>query len=554
MPLDSPLASFDLWAGLFGGLALFLFGMDVMTKALKSAAGDYMKDVLGKLTRNRFVGVGMGAFVTAVIQSSSVTTVILVGFISAGLMSMSQSVAVIIGANIGTTITAQILAFKVTKLALPIIAGGFLLSLTAKSNQWKQIGMIMLGLGLVFYGMSIMSGALNPLRSYEPFIQFMISMENPLLGALVGALFTAVVQSSSATTGILIVMASQGLVGIESAIAIALGANIGTCVTAALASIGKPREAVRAAVVHTLFNVAGVLLWISFIPQLAELAHWMSPTAEGLTGTDLLAAETPRQIANIHTFFNIANAFIFVGFTTQLAKLVEWMVPDRPFRPEKAMLPKYLDDDLVNTPPIALETVRRELRRLGKRVRKMVKVVMPIAITGTRADLERVAEMDKVVDSLHIAIIEYLGKISLETLSKRQSKELMQLVAVANAMEQIGDRIATGMVTSANKRINEEVSVSPQTAEILNNYHAMVVTTLGDALKAVASQDEVLAKQVCLRKKDFTQMSREIIEHGMDRLTADEPNRLNTYAREMEIMEIFDSVFSIARRIAKTQC
>jgi len=554
MPMDNPFANFDLWAGLLGGLALFLFGMDVMTKALKSAAGDYMKDVLGKLTRNRFVGVGVGAFVTAVIQSSSVTTVILVGFISAGLMSMSQSVAVIIGANIGTTITAQILAFKVTKLALPIIAGGFLLSLTAKSNKWKQIGMILLGLGLVFYGMSIMSGALNPLRTYEPFIQFMISMQNPLLGAAVGALFTAVVQSSSATTGILIVMASQGLLGIESAIAIALGANVGTCVTAALASIGKPREAVRAAVVHTLFNVAGVLIWISFIPQLAELAQWMSPSAEGLTGIDRLAADTPRQIANIHTFFNIANALIFVGFTTQLAKLVEWMVPDRPIQPEKMLLPKYLDDDLVSTPPIALETVRRELRRLGKRVRKMVKVVMPAAITGTRAELERVAEMDKVVDALHIGIIEYLGKISLETLSKRQSKELMQLVEIANAMEQIGDRIATGMVTSANKRINEEVSVSPKTAKILNNYHAMVVSTLGDALKAMATQDQVLAEQVCLRKKDFTQMSREIIEHGMDRLTANEPNRLNTYAREMEVMEIFDSVFSIARRIAKTQC
>jgi phosphate:Na+ symporter len=358
--MDNPLANFNLWAGLFGGLALFLFGMDVMTQALKSAAGDYMKDILGKLTRNRFVGVGTGAFVTAVIQSSSVTTVILVGFISAGLMSLSQSVAVIIGANIGTTITAQILAFKVTKLALPIIAGGFLLSLTAKGNQWKQIGMITLGLGLVFYGMSIMSGALNPLRSYEPFVQFMISMQNPLLGAAVGALFTAVVQSSSATTGILIVMASQGLIGLESAIAIALGANIGTCVTAALATIGKPREAVRAALVHTLFNVAGVMIWISFIPQLAELAHWMSPSAEGLTGTDLLAAETPRQIANVHTFFNVINAFLFVGFTTQIARLVEWVIPDRPIMPQKAMLPKYLDDDLLTTPSIALETVRME--------------------------------------------------------------------------------------------------------------------------------------------------------------------------------------------------
>jgi phosphate:Na+ symporter len=474
--MDNPLASFELWAGLFGGLALFLFGMDVMTRALKSAAGDYMKDILGKLTRNRFVGVGMGAFVTAIIQSSSVTTVILVGFISAGLMSMSQSVAVIIGANIGTTITAQILAFKVTKIALPLIAAGFLLSFTAKRENWRQTGMILLGLGLVFYGMGIMSTALNPLRTYEPFIQFMVSMQNPLLGAAIGALFTAVVQSSSATTGILIVMASQGLIGLESAIAIALGANIGTCVTAALASIGKPREAVRAAVVHTLFNVAGVALWIGFIPQLAELAHWMSPSAQGLTGTDLLAAETPRQIANVHTFFNLANALIFVGFTTQIARLAEWLIPDRPIKPRKAMLPKYLDDDLVSTPSIALETVRMELRRLGKRVRKMVRDIMPVAIAGSRADLNRVAEMDKVVDALHIAIIEFLGKISLSNLSERQSRELMQLAEIANTLENIGDRIA------------------------------------------------------------------------------DESNRLKTYAREMELMEILNGVFNAARRIAQTQC
>jgi len=553
MPMDNPLASFNLWAGLFGGLALFLFGMDVMTQALKSAAGDYMKDILGKLTRNRFVGVGVGAFMTAIIQSSSVTTVILVGFISAGVMSMSQSVAVIIGANIGTTITAQILAFKVTKLALPIIATGFVISFTAKANNWRQIGMIILGLGLVFYGMSIMSGALNPLRSYEPFIQFMVSMQNPLLGAAVGALFTAVIQSSSATTGILIVMASQGLIGIESAIAIALGANIGTCVTAGLASIGKPREAVRAALVHTVFNVAGVLLWISFIPQLAELAQWISPSAEGLTGADRLGADTPRQIANIHTFFNVMNALLFVGFTTQIARLVEWMIPDRPIQPDKAMLPKYLDEDLLSTPSIALETARMEIRRLGKRVSKMVKAIMPVAITGTRNDLERVATMDKIVDALHIAIIEFLGKISLANLSKRQSKELLRLAEITNDLEHIGDRIATAMVTSAKKRIDEEVSVSPQTAEVLIDYHAMVVNTLDDALNAVADQDSELSKQVRQRKKDFSEMSRSLTAHGLDRLTADEPNRLRTYAREMEIMEILEGIFTIARRIARTQ-
>ena len=551
--MDNPFASFDLWAGLFGGLALFLFGMDVMTQALKSAAGDYMKDILGKLTRNRFVGVGMGAFVTAIIQSSSVTTVILVGFISAGLMSMSQSVAVIIGANIGTTITAQILAFKVTKLALPIIAIGFTIAFTATRNNWRQYGMIILGLGLVFYGMAVMSTGLNPLRSYEPFVQFMISMKNQVLGAAVGALFTAVVQSSSATTGILIVMASQGLIALEPAIAIALGANIGTCVTAGLATIGKPREAVRAAVVHTLFNVGGVVLWIFFIPQLAELAYMISPAQEGLSGADRLAAETPRQIANIHTFFNVVNAFVFIGFTTQIARLVEWMIPDRPIRPDQAMLPKYLDNSLLSTPAIALETVRMELGRLGKRVSEMVAAIMPAAITGTRSDLERVAAMDKVVDALHIAIIEYLGKVSLKKLSTRQSDELMQLVAIANDLEHIGDRIATSMVTSAQKRIDEDVTVSPETAEILGEFHEVVSSTLDDALRAVAKQKPKLARKVRARKKDFSELSRSIAEHGFGRLTADAPNRLNTYAREMEVVEILEGVFIIARRIARTQ-
>ena len=551
--MDNPFSSFDLWAGLLGGLALFLFGMEVMTQALKSAAGDYMKDLLSKLTRNRFVGVGTGALVTAMIQSSSVTTVILVGFISAGLMSMSQSVAVIMGANIGTTITAQILAFKVTKLALPVIAVGFGVAFTAKRNEWRQIGMMILGLGMVFYGMSVMSDGLHPLRSYQPFIDFMLNLQNPLLGAAVGMAFTALVQSSSATTGILIVLASQGLIALEPAIAIALGANVGTCVTAGLAVIGKPREAVRAAVVHTLFNVTGVLIWIAFIPQLAQLAEWMSPAAEGLSGLDHMAAETPRQIANVHTFFNIANTLLLVGFTTQIARLVEWLIPDRPITPDEASTPKYLDRSLLSTPAIALEASRLEIGRLGQRVSEMVSAIMPAAIRGTRLQLERVAAMDKAVDALHIAIIEFLGKVSIANLSSRQSGELMQLVEIANDLEHIGDRIATSMVTSARKRIDEDVSVSVETAEMLTNYHAFVMTALNDALQAVTKGNPDLAKEVSQRKKSFHALSRQFVEHGLGRLTADAPNRLRTYAREMEVMEILDGVFTIVRRIARSQ-
>jgi phosphate:Na+ symporter len=549
----NPFAEFDLWAGLFGGLALFLFGMDIMTQALKSAAGDYMKDILGKLTRNRFVGVGMGALVTAIIQSSSVTTVIIVGFISAGLMSMSQSVAVIMGANIGTTITAQILAFKVAELALPIIAIGFTITFTARQNNWRQYGLIILGLGMVFYGMSVMSDALNPLREYAPFIRFMTSMQNPILAAGLGMIFTAVVQSSSATTGILIVMASQGLIQLEPAIAIALGANIGTCITAGLAAIGKPREAVRAAAVHTIFNVAGVLVWIGFIPQLAELAVLISPAQEQLSGAQRLAAEAPRQIANVHTFFNIVNVILFIPFTTQIARLVEWMIPDRPIRPDAAMLPKYLDRSILSTPSIALEAARLEIRRLGKRVRAMFAAIMPVAIMGNRVELGKVRAMDRVVDVLHLVIIEYLGEISLAKLTKRQSKELMQLVETANDLEHVGDQIATDMVRSAMKRIDEGVRVSEQTARVLEDYHANVSSALDDALKAVAKQNPKLAKQVRRSKQEMTEQSRTIAEHALYRLTADEPNRLHTYVREMELVEILDGIYQIARRIARTQ-
>ena len=551
--MNDPLTSMDLWAGLFGGLALFLFGMDIMTRALKRAAGDYMKDILGKLTKNRLVGVGMGALVTSIIQSSSVTTVILVGFISAGLMTMTQSVAVIMGANIGTTITAQILAFHVTKLALPIVAIGFLVSFVSKREDWRQYGMMLLGLGLIFYGMSVMSGAMKPLRAYQPFIDFMVTMDNPLLAALVGMAFTAVIQSSSASTGIVIVMAGQGLIGLDAAIALALGANVGTCVTAGLASIGKPREAVRAAVVHTLFNVAGVLLWIGFIPQLADLARWISPSHPNLHGMARVAMEAPRQIANAHTLFNIVNTFLFIGFTTQIARLVEWLIPDKPIDEEEMLVPKYLDDALLSTPSIALDNARREIVRMGNRVREMVDAIMPLAISGTREQLAEFADRDKPVDALYRSIIDYLGKISVTNLSTTQSYQLMNLIQIANDLERIGDQMSIDLVNSARKRLDEKVKVSAPTAKILNKYHDEVVKALEGSLKAVADEDPVLARKVREMKASVVSMVENIARHGVERLTAKAPNRVATYAREMEIIEIFDSVFKVARRIARTQ-
>ncbi len=266
---------------------------------------------------------------TAVVQSSSVTTVLVVGFISAGLMSLTQSIGIIMGANIGTTITAQLIAFKITHYSLVLVAIGFFTLFCSKNEKARHYGHMIMGLGLIFFGMHLMSDGTKPLRSYQPFMEMMQQMDNPLWAILLAAGFTALVQSSSATTGLVITLAAQGFISLDAGIALIFGANIGTCITAILASIGKPREAVRAAVVHVLFNVAGVAIWFAFIPQLALFVTWLSPANPDLVGTARLAAETPRQIANAHTVFNVANTMLLIWFTAPLAWLVQRIVPER---------------------------------------------------------------------------------------------------------------------------------------------------------------------------------------------------------------------------------
>ncbi len=549
--MNNPFASLELWGGLFGGLALFLFGMDLMTKALKLTAGNHMRDLLARFTRNRFIGAGMGAIITSIIQSSSITTVLLVGFISAGVMSMAQSVPVIIGANIGTTITAQVLAFKVTKFALLLIATGFFLSIIAKKKKLRHYGSMILGLGMVFYGMNVMSEGMTPLRSYEPFINFMITLENPVVAVIIGAAFTAIIQSSSATTGILIVMAGQGILGLESAIAWILGSNIGTCVTAGLASVGKPREAVRTTVVHTLFNVLGAMIWIGLIPQLADIARWLSPVHNELSGLARLAAESPRQIANVHTVFNLANAVIFIGFTTQIARFVEWLIPDKPIPVDENLLPKFLDESLLITPSIALETVSREIVRMGTFTRNIVDESMPLALSNNLYEVKKLAEKDKVIDSLHHHILEYLSMISSSDLTKPQSKQLVNLIQIVNGMERIADRIATDLVVSSIKRIKENVVVSQQTSRVIMKFHHEVVKALDTALMAIANSDKKLAKNVRAMKEGVTRMNKDFTRDEIQRLAADVPNRVAIYAREVEIVDILDNIYRITRRISR---
>jgi phosphate:Na+ symporter len=538
---------------LFGGLAVFLFGMEQMAEALKKVAGNRMKSILGALTTNRIMGLLTGAFVTAIIQSSSVTTVMLVGFVTAGLMSLSQAIGVILGADIGTTITAQIVAFKVTKYALLLVAVGFVLIFTGKTDQIKHYGTLVMGLGMIFFGMGIMSEAMKPLRSYQPFIDLMQQVSHPAIGILVATVFTGLVQSSSATMGVVIAMALQGLITLEAGIALALGANIGTCATAGLAAIGKPRDAVRVAVAHVTFKVVGVLAIVWFIPHLADLVRSISPSHPELEGFERLAAESPRQIANAHTIFNIGIALAFLPLASVFARFCEWVVPDRPLEEPTVIQPKYLDKELLTTPALALDRTRREIGRLGERVEDMLEAALPAIVSGTNEELSALGEMDTDVDILHGHIVKYLGRISAGTLAEEETTEVMKLLQVANHLEQIGDVIELNLVKIGRERIEEELVVSEATRAVIERFHGEVARALKRAVKAVSQESTKAALKVKEMKQEMADLAEQTARHGVSRLIADEPNRMKTFTREMEMIENLSRIYRLCRKIARLQ-
>ena len=550
---DTDMAWGTMTMGLLGGLAIFLFGMNQMADSLKAVAGERMKLILEKLTTNRFMGAATGAFVTAVIQSSSVTTVLVVGFISAGLMSMSQSVSVIMGANIGTTITAQIVAFKVTKAALAMIALGFAMNAVSKHERTRHYGAMLMGLGLVFFGMSVMSDSMKPLRTYQPFLDLMTTMETPLVGILVAAAFTGLIQSSSATTGIVIVMASQGFITLPTGIALAFGANIGTCVTAMLASIGKPREAVRAACVHVLFNILGVVVWLGFISQLAEVVTWLSPAHPELSGTERLAAESPRQIANAHTIFNVSNTVLFIWFTAPFARLVERLIPDRPLREEAAIIrARYLDDELLSTPSLALDRVRLEVLHAGEHVLTMLERVMPALHARDAKELAELVRMDDQVDMLHAQSIEYLGKIGNTQLTEAQTEQFIMLLEAVNNLENIGDVIETDLVGLGHKLIDSDLRISDGGYEVLVDIHSAVKGSVDSAIQSVAQGSKTAATRVTSMKDEIARLADSAAMHEAKLLGAKDPRQLAVYAIEIDIIEKFKRIYYFAKRMAKT--
>jgi phosphate:Na+ symporter len=476
----------------------------------------------------------------------------LVGFVSAGLMSLSHEIGVILGADIGTTITAQIVAFKVDKYALILVAAGFLFVFIGTTQRLRQYGHLVMGLGLIFFGMALMSDGMRPLRDYQPFIDLMQNVDNPLIGILVSTLFTALIQSSSATMGVVIALAMQGLISLEGGIALALGANIGTCATAGLAAIGKPREAVRVAVAHVAFKVVGVLLIIGFIPQFAELVRAISPSGSDLVGMERLAAETPRQIANAHTLFNVGIAFAFLPFAGLFARFCEWLVPDGALQPVPVFEPRYLEDKLLSTPVLALDSARREIGHAGGVVQEMLNAILPAVISGSKESLRSIADTDEKVDVLHGHVAAYLGRIGQEQLSTSQTRELSGLIAAVNDLESMGDLIETDLVDIGLKRIDTGATVDERVQKTFDEIQKEVAAITDTALRAVVENDVAAARTVIGAKTRINALIDNAALALTKLLASGDRKKVSVYAIEVAILDKLKRIYYYAKRMAKT--
>jgi phosphate:Na+ symporter len=394
---------------------------------------------------------------------------------------------------------------------------------------------------------------MRPLRSYQPFLDLMTQMSNPVWGILVAALFTALIQSSSATTGVILVLAMQGLITLPAGIALSFGANIGTCVTAFLASIGKPREALRVSIVHVLFNVIGVLIFLPFIEPFAKFVVTISPSpAEGLTGLQAAASVLPRQVANAHTIFNATCALLFLPLISQIARFVFWLVPDRPLPEIEEIQPKYLSEMLLHTPSLALDAARHEIKRMAKRVDLMNAAIMPAVLTGSKESLMAVREMDEEVDILYKHIVNYLASVSKLQLNEYQTQKMLKLMGAVNDLEHIGDVIEVNMVDLGNQRIKRGFKISEATQKVINTLHVVVSDALKAAVRAVVDEDKDYAMRVLSMNEDMKRLALQADLHQAQRLVSEDSGKFEAYSVEIEIIEKLKRIYYHAKRMAKT--
>ena len=483
-----------------GGLGMFLFGMKIMSEGLQKVAGKKMRQILTIVSNNRYIGCAVGTAVTAVIQSSSATTVMLVSFVDAGLMTLRQAVGVILGANIGTTVTAQLIAFKITNYALPAIAVGVFLKFFMGGRRRVYIGDVLLGFGLVFFGLATMKAGFAPLKDNPAFISFFTafsadSLSGISLCVLVGAALTMILQSSSATVGITMALAIQGLINFEASVALILGENIGTTITAQLASVGASIHARRTARAHALLNVFGVLYIVILFPFFIQLVVWLTSTLIFIGPPDLtVGGEHPnvaRYIANSHTIFNVVNAVFFLFILPYLVKVSIWIAPQK--KDEAAFDElhhiKYLDSKYIDTPSVALTQAKAEVFRMGEAVKTMFDEVVFAVKERKYKELIKWRKREDELDHLQKEINQFLAQVVQRPIGPEESREVSALIRMANNLERIGDAIEN-IGELGEELITQDLMLSDEGWVDLEAISNEVQKFIGLVIEGLAREDE----------------------------------------------------------------
>ena len=494
----------EIVLGLIGGLGLFIFGMRNMSDGLQKTAGERLKRLLEVLTTNRVSGVLMGTLVTALIQSSSTTTVMVVGFVNARLMTLQQAVGVIMGANIGTTFTAQLIAFRLEAYAPAAIGLGAALHLFSRSERVRHIGQVILGFGLLFLGLSLMSDSLRPLRGHPAFSQLLVGLgQNPIFGVIAGTAVTVMVQSSSASIGLLQSLASEGLIPIEAALPILFGDNIGTTITAVLSAIGASLAAKRAAAVHVVFNLVGTILFVLALPLVLPIV---------VASSESIA----RQIANAHTIFNTVNTLIQLPAAGLIVWLVQRLVPgEEPA--EEPDGPLHLDERFLDTPSVALDLARQEVQDMAALAREVVADSLGLLLDGSGPPPERIFEKERRINTLNEAISAYLAQISRRTASAQQQRMIRDLHHIIADVERVGDHGENILELAIYSRENALTYSDAAVAELRELAEA-ALEAYDLAVRAWSESDPALARLVFEKERRVDQLEKEVRATHIDRL------------------------------------
>lgn len=486
-----------------GGLGLFLYGIELMATGMQKAAGDRLRRILEVLTTRPIIGVLTGILITMLIQSSGATTVMVVGFANAGLISLSQAISVIIGANVGTTVTAQLISFKIEHIAYSVIGLGALIIFFSRRRQYRYLGEAILGMGLLFLGITTMSAGLNPLKKLPAFNSLLAQFSAfPLLGVLGGALFTAILQSSSAFTGVIIAMSTQGMISLPEAVPLILGSNIGTCVVAFIASAGTNVTARRTAMAHLFFNVIGVILCLFLLTPFTSL---VLKTASTVT----------RQVANAHTIFNVLNSAVFILILPYFTRFISYLVPGEEVSIEIG--PTYLDKRMLPTPAAAIRGAKKELLRMAMIAREMIGEALETFLKNDLKKGAHIEQMEELLDNLEEGINIFLAELSQNPLTETQSKMTGRFMSAANDLERIGDH-AHNIKQLAELKVEDRLPFSEQALEELSLIYEKINIMLERAIQAFETENKPLARMVMVEDDEVDLMEKVLRKAHIERI------------------------------------